>query len=259
MSPNVFKIPNSALTPIDAPKTAEAATDMFSNLYSLVNFSPNSLPPKWAAPAAVTTPSTIDPALLSLNAYPPPDIPANDIPVTEMTGHDTDVNFHSILTFHNTLKVIVHVLDCFIAKQVVSEKTAQYSPNVPVSVHLLLTTLLHSRGEKSWLQSVTQSSDSLLGWLMACKGQDGDGSEQTSAMHSKFSGWKATRDVSDARMAPQMIKHNSMKMDAACRTVLTHLSLRSQSIVWASLILVMKGCAKINSMFPMSGMTQENM
>ncbi|KAI6142819.1 hypothetical protein BKA82DRAFT_25653 [Pisolithus tinctorius] len=122
MSPNAFKIPNSALTPIDVPETAEAATDVFSDLYSLVNFSLNSLPPEWAAPAAVATPSTIDPTLLSLDAYPPPDIPADDIPVTEMTGCDADIDFHLILTFCNTLQAIIHLLDRFLAEQVVSEK-----------------------------------------------------------------------------------------------------------------------------------------
>ncbi|KAI6144070.1 hypothetical protein BKA82DRAFT_35576 [Pisolithus tinctorius] len=122
MSPDVFKIPNSASTPVDMPKTTEVATDVFSNLYSLVNFSPNSSPPKWATPAAVAMPSTIDPALLSLDAYPPPDIPADDVPVTETTGHDVDIDFHSILTFCNTLQAIIHMLDCFLAEQVVSEK-----------------------------------------------------------------------------------------------------------------------------------------
>ncbi|KAI6144415.1 hypothetical protein BKA82DRAFT_4017078 [Pisolithus tinctorius] len=122
MSPDAFKIPNGASTPVDAPETAEAATDVFSDLYSLVNFSPNSSPPEWAAPAAVATPSTIDPALLSLDAYPPPDIPADDVPVTETTGRDADVNLHSILTFRNTLQAIVHALDRFLAEQVVSEK-----------------------------------------------------------------------------------------------------------------------------------------
>ncbi|KAI5997675.1 hypothetical protein F5J12DRAFT_785138 [Pisolithus orientalis] len=122
MSPDAFKIPNGASTPIDAPKTTEVATDVFSDLYSLVNFSPNSSPPKWAAPAAVAMPSTIDPALLSLDTYPPPDIPANDVPVTETTGRDVDVDFHSILTFHNTLQAVVHALDRFLAEQVVSEK-----------------------------------------------------------------------------------------------------------------------------------------
>ncbi|KAI6141733.1 hypothetical protein BKA82DRAFT_32946 [Pisolithus tinctorius] len=134
MSPDAFKIPNGTLTPVDMPKTAEAATDVFSDLYSLVvcllfhlgtslsilthhyNFSPNSSPPEWATPAAVTMPSTIDPTLLSLNTYPPPDIPANDVPVTEMTGHDTDVDFHLILTFHNTLQAVIHMLDCFLAE-----------------------------------------------------------------------------------------------------------------------------------------------
>ncbi|KAI6006228.1 hypothetical protein F5J12DRAFT_892964 [Pisolithus orientalis] len=118
MSPDAFKIPNGALTPIDVPKTAEAVTDMFSNLI----FLPTVSPPKWAAPAAVTTPSTIDPALLSLDTYPPPDVPANDVPITEMIRHDADVNFHLILTFHNTLQAIIYVLDCFLAEQVVSEK-----------------------------------------------------------------------------------------------------------------------------------------
>ncbi|KAI5988305.1 hypothetical protein F5J12DRAFT_786879 [Pisolithus orientalis] len=122
MSPNAFKIPNSASTPVDVPETAEAVTDVFSDLYSFVNFSPNSSPPKWATPAAITTPSTIDPTLLSLNAYPPPDIPANDVPITEMIRHDADVNFHSILTFHNTLQAIIYTLDCFLAEQVVSKK-----------------------------------------------------------------------------------------------------------------------------------------
>ncbi|KAI6028912.1 hypothetical protein F5J12DRAFT_889419 [Pisolithus orientalis] len=122
MSPNAFKIPNGALTPVDVPETAEAVTDMFSDLYSLVNFSPNSSPPEWAAPAAVTTPSTIDPALLSLNAYPPPDIPADNVPITEMTGHDADIDFHLILTFHNTLQAIIHMLDHFPAEQVMSKK-----------------------------------------------------------------------------------------------------------------------------------------
>ncbi|KAI5997609.1 hypothetical protein F5J12DRAFT_895741 [Pisolithus orientalis] len=122
MSPNVFKIPNGTSTPIDVPETTEAVTDVFSNLYSLVNFSPNSLPPKWATPAAFTMPSTIDPALLSLNAYPPPDVPANDVPITEMIRHDADIDFHSILTFHNTLQAIIYALDHFLAEQVVSEK-----------------------------------------------------------------------------------------------------------------------------------------
>ncbi|KAI5990288.1 hypothetical protein F5J12DRAFT_897726 [Pisolithus orientalis] len=122
MSPNVFKIPNSTSMPVDVPETAEAVTDMFSDLFSLVNFSPNSLPPEWATPAAVTTPSTIDPTLLSLNAYPPPDVPANNVPVTEMIRHDVDIDFHSILTFHNTLQAVIYALDHFLAEQVVSEK-----------------------------------------------------------------------------------------------------------------------------------------
>ncbi|KAI5987920.1 hypothetical protein F5J12DRAFT_786990 [Pisolithus orientalis] len=95
---------------------------MFSNLYSLVNFSPNSLPPEWATPAAIATPSTIDPTLLSLNTYPPPDVPADNVPVTEMIRHDMDVDFHLILTFHNTLQAIVYSLDHFLAEQVVSKK-----------------------------------------------------------------------------------------------------------------------------------------
>ncbi|KAI6141447.1 hypothetical protein BKA82DRAFT_31951 [Pisolithus tinctorius] len=122
MSPDAFKIPNGTSTPIDVPKTTEAATDVFSDLYSLVNFSPNSSPPEWAAPAAVAMPSTIVPTLLSLDTYPPPDIPANDIPITEMTGCDADIDLHSILTFCNTLQAIIHTLDHFLAEQVVSEK-----------------------------------------------------------------------------------------------------------------------------------------
>ncbi|KAI6146773.1 hypothetical protein BKA82DRAFT_27270 [Pisolithus tinctorius] len=122
MSPDAFKIPNGTSTPIDVPETTEAVTDMFSDLYSLVNFSPNSSPPEWAAPAAVAMPSTIDPALLSLDTYPPPDVPADNVPVTEMIRHDVDVDFHSILTFHNTLQAIIYMLDCFLAEQVVSEK-----------------------------------------------------------------------------------------------------------------------------------------
>ncbi|KAI6143944.1 hypothetical protein BKA82DRAFT_19971 [Pisolithus tinctorius] len=111
MSPDAFKIPNSASTPVDVPETTEEVTDMFSDLYSLV-----------AAPAAVAMPSTIDPALLSLDAYPPPDVPADDVPVTEMIRRDVDIDFHSILTFHNTLQAVVYVLDRFLAEQVVSEK-----------------------------------------------------------------------------------------------------------------------------------------
>ncbi|KIN97213.1 hypothetical protein M404DRAFT_32555 [Pisolithus tinctorius Marx 270] len=122
MSPDAFKIPNGASTPVDVPETAEEVTDVFSDLYSLVNFSPNSSPPEWAAPAAVATPSTIDPALLSLDAYPPPDVPADDVPVTEMIRRDVDVDFHSILTFRNTLQAVVYALDRFLAEQVVSEK-----------------------------------------------------------------------------------------------------------------------------------------
>ncbi|KAI6137542.1 hypothetical protein BKA82DRAFT_35450 [Pisolithus tinctorius] len=122
MSPDAFKIPNSASTPVDVPKTAEEVTDVFSNLYSLVNFSPNSSPPEWAAPAAIAMPSTIDPALLSLDAYPPPDVPADDVPVTETIRCDADIDFHSILTFHNTLQAVVYALDHFLAEQVVSEK-----------------------------------------------------------------------------------------------------------------------------------------
>ncbi|KAI5995747.1 hypothetical protein F5J12DRAFT_896388 [Pisolithus orientalis] len=122
MSPYAFKIPNSALTPIDVPETAEAVTDMFSDLYSLVNFSPNSSPPELVAPAAITMPSTIDPALLSLNAYPPPDVPADNVPVTETIRCDVDIDFHSILTFCNTLQAVIYALDHFLAEQVVSEK-----------------------------------------------------------------------------------------------------------------------------------------
>ncbi|KAI6146009.1 hypothetical protein BKA82DRAFT_33598 [Pisolithus tinctorius] len=122
MSPDVFKIPNGTSTPIDVPETAEAVTDMFSDLYSLVNFSPNSSPPKWAAPAAVTMPSTIDPTLLSLDTHPPPDVPANNVPVTEMIRRDVDIDFHSILTFCNTLQAVIYALDRFLAEQVVSEK-----------------------------------------------------------------------------------------------------------------------------------------
>ncbi|KAI5989828.1 hypothetical protein F5J12DRAFT_786627 [Pisolithus orientalis] len=125
MAPNAFKIPNGTLTPVDVPETTEAVTDMFSNLYSLVHFSPNSLPPEWAAPAAISMPSTIDPALLSLNAYPPPDVPANDVPITEMIRHDTDIDFHSILTFCNTLQAIIYVLDHFPAEQVVSRRSLE--------------------------------------------------------------------------------------------------------------------------------------
>ncbi|KIN98774.1 hypothetical protein M404DRAFT_31095 [Pisolithus tinctorius Marx 270] len=122
MSPNTFKTPNGALTPIDVPKTAETVTDMLRDLYNLVNFSPNGSPPEWAAPAAVAMPSTIDPALLSLDAHPPPDIPANNIPITETIAPNPGINFHSILTFHNSLQAAIYALDCFLAKQAVSEK-----------------------------------------------------------------------------------------------------------------------------------------
>ncbi|KAI6035019.1 hypothetical protein F5J12DRAFT_886848 [Pisolithus orientalis] len=49
MSPDAFKIPNGASTPLMCPETAEVATDVFSDLYSLV-FAPLNGP----APAAVS-------------------------------------------------------------------------------------------------------------------------------------------------------------------------------------------------------------